>query len=73
MLAASGGGQQESRCAVGADLAASETENLSTPQDSANFALILDTNQEPLGVAAIEKTFAETIFIKPEVVLVGQH
>ncbi|HMW92108.1 MAG TPA: tRNA pseudouridine(55) synthase TruB [Candidatus Obscuribacter sp.] len=58
---------------VGPELATSETENLATPQDTANFALILDTRQEPLGVAAIEKALAETIFIKPEVVLVGQH
>ncbi|MBI5175475.1 MAG: tRNA pseudouridine(55) synthase TruB [Candidatus Melainabacteria bacterium] len=58
---------------AGTDLATSETENLSTPKDTANFALILDNNQEPLGVAAIENAFAETIFIKPEVVLVGQH
>lgn len=54
-------------------LIGSEIEELAAPVDKADFTLILDSNRQPLGVAAIERASGDTVFIKPEVVLVGQH
>ncbi len=59
---------ERSRILMGA-----ETESLAAPDPKADFTLILDSNRQPLGVAAIERANDDTVFIKPEVVLVGQH